>query len=192
MSTMNHEHRIRLLESKNRKLTLALTVLGIALCGGVLMGQIDPRKVRNVIRAKRFEVINNDGHPVVTLKSWEHGGLLLVQDHQGRPVAVSGSDATGNGTVYTVNPQGNKLVRLGTNATGNGAIAVNDSTGRVVLRLVVNENGGAIGVGNRWGKIVGTLMSNEEGGGEAGAFNAQGRGRKLTPGQTRRTAHLQD
>jgi hypothetical protein len=189
---MNHEQRIKRLEAKNRKLTLSLAVLGMALCGGVLMGQIDPRKVRSVIRAKRFEVINDDGHPVVTLRSWEHGGLLVVQDHQGRPVAVSGSDATGNGTVYTVSPQGKKLVRLGTNATGNGAIAVNDSVGRVILRLVVNENGGAIGVGNRWGKIVGTLMSNDEGAGEAGAFTDQGRGRKLTPGQTRQSAHLQD
>lgn len=133
--------RLERLERQNRRLRALLAVLGAVLGSALLMGQRAPasrpaaagRDALPVIRARRFEVVNDAGQAVVTLMTWEKGGWIETRDHAGhRLFDVSATD-DGAGLLSTYNREGRDTVALGGVKDGSGLLVVFDGKGRKLI-----------------------------------------------------------
>ncbi len=148
---MTIEQRIERLEKQNRRLKAAFGVSVIGVAGLFIMGQSAPTTSPSAplflperVRAKRFEVINDAGKPVVTLMSWDQGGWIETRDNQGhRLFDVSATD-DGHGLLSTYNKEGNETVSLGGVKDGTGLQVVFDGRGAKLLAAGAAEDGSGV------------------------------------------------
>ena len=128
---MTIEERIERVEKQNRRLKWVVTALCVVGVSAFVAGQAAPEGVPDVIKAKKFEVINEVGLPVVALRSWDKlGGGIDTWNHQGQSLFAVGANDAGDGSVATFNAEGKELVHLSATEGGTGAVAVFDPTGR--------------------------------------------------------------
>jgi hypothetical protein len=149
---MTLEERIERLERQNGRLKAAIGLLAVGAICVLIVGQSAPTSspahpllLPERVRAKRFEVINDAGKPVVTLMAWEQGGWIETRDNDGhRLFDVSATD-DGHGLLSTYNKEGNEMVALGGIKDGTGLLAIFDGHGRKLLGEGAAEDGsGAI------------------------------------------------
>jgi hypothetical protein len=140
---MTLEDRIEKLERQNRRLRWTVTGfvgLGVA---ALIMGQAaapsaeDLEKV-DVVRARRVEVVDKDGRPVVSIGLTATGtGMITTMDGRGRKAVMLGATANGEGVVATMNRKGEELVKLGATTTGEGVITTSDGKGHKLIEIGV-------------------------------------------------------
>ena len=154
---MTLEERIERLERQNGRLKAAIGLLAAGAVCVLIVGQSAPTSsparpllLPERVAAKRFEVINDAGKPVVTLMAWEQGGWIETRDNRGhRLFDVSATD-DGHGLLSTYNKEGNEMVALGGIKDGTGLLAIFDGHGRKLLGEGAAEDGsGAIASYNR-------------------------------------------
>ncbi len=156
---MEMETRLALLEREVRRARRMTVLLLIALAA--LVGYGAGETVPEVVRAKRFELVDGAGRPLVALRSTSQGGAIGVFSRSGNLAAVLTADETGGGLLNVASGRGgNGVLVLGSNADGTG---------------------GALTVFNRAEKEIVTLRPDKEGRGVVGAWDAQGKGRTLRP-----------
>ena len=109
---MTIEERIERVEKQNRRLKGAMTALCVVAVGAIVAGQATPEGVPDVIRAKRFEVVNEQGRAGVVLANSEHGGRVEVQNHCGKTVSTMSATEAG-GLVSACDAEGKRSIRLG-------------------------------------------------------------------------------
>ena len=123
-------------ELRNQVRTLKRIVYGA--CGLMLVGGLlaatTLQSVPDVIQAKKFEVVNDDGKVIVELSNLEGGGvdngmLVTRTSEGGRLVALGASP--GGGVVETQNGKGGTLVRLTSDKDGEGAVLTQDGKGQI-------------------------------------------------------------
>jgi len=136
---MTLEERIGRLERQNRRLKAAFGLLAAAVVGVLVLGQVAPSSaptgpllLPERVRAKRFEVINDAGKPVVTLMAWEHGGWIETRDNQGHRLFDMSATDDGHGLFSTYNKD------------GTGLLAIFDGRGRKVLGAGMGEDGAGV------------------------------------------------
>ena len=61
---MTTEQRLARLERQNRWMRTALLALVMAGAGAIIMGQATSKKVPELIRAKKFQVVDDSGSPL--------------------------------------------------------------------------------------------------------------------------------
>ena len=197
------ESRVARLERQLRfqRAVTALALLALVALTGWGALQSPPE----VIRARRFEVINRTGRPLVTLLTNEYGGLVQTLGNDGVSGVTLGASSTGGVVgVRDAKPSLFPRVELSTDDTG-GQLAVRSWRGfavevdrdglavahtqedgnftRVDARVVlgVTEHGGHIRVLGGTGQQAATIQADERGVGIVTAFDRDGKARELRP-----------
>jgi hypothetical protein len=99
-----------------------------------VVGQAAPETAPDLIRAKKFQVVNEAGMPVVTLQSWSGGGWIETRNHQGKHLFAVAANDGGDGALSTYSAEGKGLVTLSASAKG-GQLAVFNAEGKELVSL---------------------------------------------------------
>ena len=159
------ETRLGRLERQNRIYRNLFILAGLALVAVLGYGAAEP--VPEVIRARRFEVLNK----------------------MGKRVVVMGGNRLGNGFLRVQNNDPGILGHIALAVDGNGhgtlALYANGTFPSTIQMTAMNENesGGIIEIRNKTGETVVQVHVDENGNGVVNAFNRKGDGRSLRPGR---------
>ncbi len=124
------EQRMDQLEKRNKRLTIALTMMAVVVCAVVTMAATGEKYSDfEIVKARRVWATNDAGDIVVAL----------------------GATDGGNGLVRTESAKGKELAKLTSNDNG-GIIDVFNKTGEGIAQMHANEYGnGVVWAGNRKG-----------------------------------------
>jgi hypothetical protein len=126
---MQNEERINVLETQVRTLKRIVYGFGCLLVAGVVVSATSVQTVPDVIQAKKFEVLSDDGKAVVVLSSH-----LLDRE-------MNAEDSIYYGSVSALNSNGGTLVTLGSNnCNGTGQVATFNGHGRFLVLLGYNQD----------------------------------------------------
>lgn len=120
---MTIEERLRRLERQNRRMKKGLALVIIALARTVIMGQALRPKIPRVIRARKFEVVNDKDMTMVELGSTRLFGYLFISNRKGQVVATIATNLSGDGLIRTMDSLGRPLVVITSKKNGEGFIA---------------------------------------------------------------------
>ena len=113
---MTTSDRITVLETQLRTMRRMVFGLCAVIAAGFLVAATGMQSVPDVIRAKRFEVVNDAGKEVVVMNSVLHQGVHY-------------------GFVTTLNSKGQTLVELGATIEGNGWVETKNGKGETTSIL---------------------------------------------------------
>ena len=150
------EERVRDMERTNRHYRWALMLGGGAVVA-LLWCQFQSGRVPDVIRARKFEVVDREGLVSVALgtRMQAVGGYVFVFSREGEVASRLAVDMHGNGMVTTGNGRGQNLVEIG-GCVGQGFVTTLGGGRRIVG--IVYDGGNFISQhldGNRF-QYVGT------------------------------------
>ncbi|MDA7668808.1 hypothetical protein N8596_00905 [bacterium] len=172
------EDRIENLQSQVRRQRRWNIALGVVVVVGGLMAATGVRSVPDVIQAKSFEVVNDEGKAVVLLESvlfkGEHYGQVATQNGKGQALVRLGANADGCGLVGTQNGKGQELVKLAVTTDGQGVIETKNGKGLVLVHIGVTADGGSIATTNGKDRILVQLGANTDGNGSVVTQNGKG------------------
>jgi hypothetical protein len=155
---MTTDTRIESLETQVRTLKRMLFgVFGLVVVGG-LLAVTTLQSVPDVIQAKKFEVVNDEGKVVASFYANMGGGMLSFSNKDGEVVAGLGSDEVNGGGVLGINNKDGKtvagiyadenggvarvlnnnfteVVQIGADANGDGRMKTSDSKGQTTSRI---------------------------------------------------------
>ena len=111
-------------ELRNQVRTLKRIVYGFGclLVAGIVVGATSLQTVPDVIQAKKFEVVNDEGKVVASFYAYMGGSMLSFSNKDGGVVAGLGSDEVNGGGVLGINNKEGKRV-AGIHADENGGVA---------------------------------------------------------------------
>lgn len=173
MTTTSIQDRIERLEARqsdlartaNRWRMVSMLLAGAVLVGSVLGLAADPPP-SDVLRAKRIEILNDSGEPVIFLDTWLEGGWLHASNAQGVTSFSARVDQSQAGTVGVYDANGQRSVQLGVGESGHGQVTTQDRRGRPMVLLTGQAAGGTIDVFNATGSAVATTRVSASGAGE--------------------------
>ena len=120
---MTTEERLGRLERQNRRMKKGFALVIIALASTVIMGQVLRPKIPHIIRARKFEVVNDKDMTMVELGSTQLFGYLFISNRRGRVVATIATNRSGEGLIRTMDSLGRPLVVITSKKNGEGFIA---------------------------------------------------------------------
>lgn len=191
------EQRILLLE-KSLKWYRRGFLAFFAIVGSVLLLSFHSRKTNapDVIQAKAFQVVDDDGHVLVELNQENNNGQLSTYSQAGKPLVslftsndntggINTFDANGNvlfkvtnssnggGYLALFNPDGNEAVESGITDARTGYFRINDQNGDKQAWLSYTTDGGGYFSLSNAGKET-VRMSTPQAGGRIGIYNGKG------------------
>lgn len=176
------ETRLLRLE-RERRLTRGL-LLGLALLLGGSWFQAATQPVQEVVRARRFELLDTEGRPLAALLSDLNGNSKLwLHNAQGERSVSLGSDTDGDGGFWLNNAQGKPSTFLGSDPNG-GALWLNNAQGKKTIVLGSEAYGGVLSLRNAQEKksvVLGTLPDST---GFVGVYDREGELRATTMPRT--------
>jgi hypothetical protein len=162
----------------------AFSLIGLAAALG-----LGPGQVPDVLRAKRFEVVNADGKALATLTQGPDGGRLVVQSPSGtilfelgqsankdafavlrtagdKDAIVLGTYQSGAGRVQVNNAQGGEAVLLGSTVSDSGVLRTSAKSGSKLFEVasLQDTNAGSVEVYSEQGAHRVSIASNAAGG----------------------------
>ena len=163
---MTESARIASLETQVRILKRMLFgVFGLVIVGAVL-GATSLQTVPEVIQAKKFEVVNDEGKVLVELSDvndQNRGGILTRRSDGGILVAITSNEFDG-GAILTVNENGQKscfpsissVVTGMDKGSGSGTVTTHNHMGNKLVSLnATADGGGSLQTNNsRWRTLV--------------------------------------
>jgi hypothetical protein len=154
---MSTDTRIESLETQVRTLKRMLFgVFGLVVVGG-LLAATSLQSVPDVIRAKQFEVVNDEVKVVASFYANMGGGMLSFSNKDGEVVVGLGSDEVNGGGVLGINNKDGKIV-AGIYADENGGVArVLNNKFTEVAGIRATPDGGVLGLFNNEGKLTSLL-----------------------------------
>ena len=103
---MSTDTRIESLETQVRTLKRMLFgVFGVVVVGG-LLAATNLQSVPDVVRAKMFEVVNDEGKVVASIGADAEGGVLSIGNNEGEEVAAIAATVDGDGGIVTIDSKG--------------------------------------------------------------------------------------
>ena len=122
----DQQEQVRLQQFQVRRQRRWNIALGAVVVVGGLMAATGVRSVPDVIQAKKFEVVNDEGVTVVKLETFQGGGVINSCDKKGSMTFLvlneTDKDGVSRGMVGTYNGKGQALVALGATTGGKGAV----------------------------------------------------------------------
>ena len=107
---MSTDTRIESLESQVRILKRMLFgVFGVVVVGG-LLAATSLQSVPDVVKAKSFQVVTDEGKIVAGIFSTAGGGLLYVSNKDGNPIAAISVEAHGGVSLLSTTRRVNELL----------------------------------------------------------------------------------
>ena len=148
---MSDATRIESLESQVRILKRMLFgVFGLVVVGGLLAATA-LQSVPDVVQAKKFEVVNDEGKVFVrisgsstqpnSIKSIQQGGMISTYNTQGEALILMGMNNHGSGGIQTMNNKGHTLVSLATTTDGKGMVLTANGKGGTLVELGATSDG---------------------------------------------------
>ncbi|MCP4833438.1 MAG: hypothetical protein GY895_01620, partial [Phycisphaera sp.] len=135
MSTL--EQDVRTLQSQVRRQRRWNITLGAVVVVGGLMAATGVRSVPDVIQAKRFEMVNDEGKVLVMMNSvfyqGQHYGFVTTLDGEGQALVELGAKVGGEGSVTTKDGKGQTLVVLGATEDGEGLVKTQNGKGQTLV-----------------------------------------------------------
>jgi hypothetical protein len=164
-----------IIELRNQVRTLKRIVYGFGcvLVAGIVVGATSLQTVPDVIQAKKFEVVNDEGKIAATLHcDTTGGGYFYLNNSNGNKVVVLADPLSEGGTVVLLNNDGKLLSLLGCNQKG-GFLSISDKNGKNAANIEARHNGGrmqvlktgGLGIEEKDPVIVGELFAAVYGGG---------------------------
>ncbi len=156
---MSDTTRIEITELRNQVRALKrmlFGVFGLVIIGG-LLAATTLQSVPDVIQAKKFEVVNDEGQLQVVLAANADGGGLAIANKDGKLVAAISTSADG------------------------GKLSIANKDGKPVAAIIANANGGSFGIANKDGKPAAGIVANADGGGEIETFDSKGQTTSTNP-----------
>ena len=145
-------------ELRNQVRTLKRIVYGFGclLVAGIVVGATTLQTVPDVIRAKVFQVVNDDGVVVASFKARNRGkgaGVLAINNKEGEIKALLSVDEEG-GRLLLTNKGGALIAGLGVDKYG-GMLGIRNKDGKSVAVLLADKNGnGKLEIQNGKGKVI--------------------------------------
>ncbi len=194
----NLEKRMEKLEKKLRFYQIAF--VSILLAGGfmIMTGFNKKNQVPDLIQAKGFQVVDDQGRALVSLKSDGTAGNVLLYDQSGTALvemyrASSGTGAlltksqdakyacyigaynNGAGQIKVYNSNQKAVDEIGSTTTEYGYFGVNNSDENNILSITSTSNGdGIVSVFNRYKNRIGVLGPDDNGNGLLNILNSSG------------------
>ena len=135
---MQNEERIAVLELQYRNMKrIVLGVswvisLNFAICSLIIVGFfVSTTNAPDVIQAKSFEVVNDEGKEVAILSEYDGWGVLVICNKNGEPVARlraanylphDGAPESGGGVLKIFNKDFKQVVHIGVDEDGSGVV----------------------------------------------------------------------
>lgn len=140
-----------------------------------LMGQTHTPEVASVLKAKKIEIIGENGTAMVEIGATPTSGFIYVFG-QSEQIAAIGADYLGNGVIETIGPNGEPLVRLTSNRGGNGMIETRNANGKKMLSLGTTYGvGGFLGTYGKNGRPLILVATSTSGLGRLIQFGTDGK-----------------
>jgi len=135
---MTESARIASLETQVRTLKRMLFgVFGLVVAGAVL-GATSLQTVPDVIQAKQFEVVNDQGKILVGLGNFPGGGvdngMIVTRNSVGGELFKVTPGPYGN-RIRNMDAKGNTLVEIAASTEGGGFVMTNDSKGKKLVSI---------------------------------------------------------
>jgi len=171
------EERLKFLETRLRRYQGLTMLIGIVLVALVTISASPT--IPEVIKARKFEVVNPEGVTVAVLKSWALGGWLDIRSNKGTRTTHIAQNDEGGGFLAVYSEEGNEVINLSLGEqTGNGLISVNSAKG---IKLVSISSGtgtgnGAILILSKEGKELISIGSDVTGHGQLVVKSMEGKG----------------
>ena len=176
---MSTDTRIESLETQVRTLKrVVYGACGLLLVGG-LLAATSLQSVPDVIQAKKFEVVNDEGKVVVVIDSGAYGGSWRIDNNEGKPVAQIFSRAEGV-VVAVSSKEGKPVVGINASASG-GVLGVFDKDRKIVVGLYADTGGGLLAISNKDGERVALIRAGADGDGVVSTFDNKGQVTSVTP-----------
>lgn len=204
---MNIESRLAAVERQIK--VQRSTIAGLLIALMALVGFGATERMPDVIRAKKFVVVNGEGQEIITMMSAKElggpeDGILTVNNNAGKTLLYASADIHGFGTLVVGNNEGKMMIGVGADVSGNGRLQIKNNVGRDVIlagstsigegRLTISNkegmmsigtgagpHGGVISIYKNTGDSVIQAYADEIGMGYVGVFDRQGKRRSLTP-----------
>ena len=166
------QNEITYLRNQVRTLKRIVYGFGCLFVAGIVVGATSLQTVPDVIQAKKFEVVNDEGKVVASFYANMGGGMLSFSNKDGEVVAGLGSDEVNGGGVLGINNKDGKIV-AGIYADENGGVArVLNNKFTEVVQIDVDKNGdGQLRIFDREGKQFARLFLDDVGNGGLGIYN---------------------
>ena len=176
--------RIESLETQVRTLKRMLFgVFGLVVVAG-LLAATSLQSVPDVIQAKSFKVMNDEGVPVAILGEYEGWGVLSIHDKKGKPVARlraanyvphDGAPEVGGGLLNIFNKDSQSVVHVGVDKDGNGVVETQSGKGQTLVELGATTDGsGMVVTENGKGGTLVILGGNKSEGGLITSYTGKG------------------
>jgi len=155
---MTIEERLTQLERKNRRLTLALVVAGLATSLAVAVGMAAPGAVSEEVKAHQFNLVDENGKTRASLGMFKGGPSLTLFDENGNRRAALAVDPLavdkGNSSFSLFDEKGKPRVELGIVESGGGGIDVYNTFDKNVVSIQAGKaNCGAVYVNKLDGSL---------------------------------------
>ncbi|MCP4589779.1 MAG: hypothetical protein GY842_03465 [bacterium] len=175
------EDRLVALERTNRRYRHATMALGLILLAVASLGAGPGDFVRDVVRAKRFVVVDDTGHRLVEMLEHGGAGVVTTYDRNGKPLVVLSSEygARGySGAISTHNTPGDNLITLGLSESEHPVLAINGKANRTGVWMGISDTGhGVVSTHTEQGDEL--LVLGVTPGGQAALVAYDGKGHRL-------------
>ena len=196
MSTL--EQRMEKLEKKLRIYQLAF--ISILLAGGffIVSGFNKKNQVPDLIQAKGFQVVDDQGRALVSLKGYDNAGNIRIYDQNGTTLLEAyqndagagaiitkskdskyacyvGSYTNGAGQIKVYNSSEKAVDEIGSTISDYGYLGVNNAAESNILSISSTSNGdGVVSVSNRYKNRICILGPDDNGNGLLNVMNSSG------------------
>ena len=168
------EMRIQKLEATNRRYKTILIVM-VASFATVFMAFRNPTTAPDVIQAKRFEVVNDNGNVLISLSQDDGKGIIKTYNTAGKKLVNITYTTKGEGYIGLEDGIGQETIRFSSsNEGGGGYIGIFNPSGKRTMTLCNDNSGGNIYVGNSNGDTRGLIQCNASAGGYLSLYNSSG------------------
>ena len=179
---MDIEQRLNRLERQNRRMKKGMIGMVVAGFSLLVMAQASPPKIHDLIRAKKIEVVSDNGRRVILLESWKLGGRISTNNKKGKTLFTVSATDNGNGLIATYSSKGKKLVSITSTRGNNGAIATHNSKGKVIVDLsAAGDAGGSISTYDHNGTALIGIKIRKNGSGAVVHYNRAGKPDRVWP-----------
>jgi hypothetical protein len=166
--------RLQQLEATNRRYK-RIVILMLALFATFFMAFRNTNTAPEVIQAKRFEVVDDNGHVLVNLTQDDGKGIIKTFTSTGKKLVNITYTTNNEGYFALEDGKGQETMRFSSsNEGGGGYIGIYNPAGKRTMTLCNDKSGGNIYLGNSNGDTRAAMQCNSSEGGFLGLYNSKG------------------
>lgn len=154
-------------------------VFGVVVVGG-LLAATSLQSVPDVVRAKKFEVVNAEGKVVAEVKRFLGGGGIFLSNKEGNQIAAIAPIPILGGGMLTINDKdGEGAVTIASSADGGGGLEVM-AKGEPVGGLFAISGSGLLALSSKEGNPT-VVLTDNNGNGILRTYDSKGQETSKTP-----------